>query len=326
VREAVVRPGQDAFARGADWLRLHLLQPAAPDLAVEVRPQALAVVRLTREGKRPVVGAAAALELPPGCLKLSLTEPNVQDTAAFQKTLEVVLERAGALKESRAALVLPDPVARLCLLPAAEVTARGGTDTEEFLRFRLRKAVPFEVRQARLGLLRPRVAGADNVLAAAIYQPVLDGYESALHALGLHAGQVEIGALTLLDRAVQPRGPLDQLFVNWDEGYVTLVLTRAGWPLLIRTLTDVAATPENVVREVATTVVYYRDRLQGAGLGAAVLRSAALPPDEAIALLAEPLGVIPDVLDPWGPLGGEDRGATSQALAGAASCLARRAA
>jgi hypothetical protein len=32
------------------------------------------------------------------------------------------------------------------------------------------------------------------------------------------------------------------------------------------------------------------------------------------------------VLDPWGPLRAEDRGPASQALAGAASCLARRAA
>jgi hypothetical protein len=313
-------------ARGADWLRRHLLQPAAPDLAVEIRPQAVGVVRLARDGNRVVVAAAASLELPPGCLKLSLTESNVQDADGLKKALQIVLERAGALRESRVALVLPDPVARLCLVPAAEVAARGGAEAEEFLRFRLRKAVPFEVRQAKLGLLRSRLPGADNVLVGAIFQPVLEGYEAALFGLGLHPGQVEIGALALLDRASQPRGPLDQLFVNWDEGYVTLVLTRAGWPVLIRTLTDVAATPHSVVREVGTTVVYYRDRLQGLGLGAAVVRSAALPPDEAVALLAEPLGVIPEVLDPWGPLRAEDRGPASQALAGAASCLARRAA
>jgi hypothetical protein len=296
---------------------------------VEVRPQAVGVVRLVREGKRAVVAAAASLDLPPGCLKMSLTEPNVQDPDGFKRALEIVLERAGALRESRAALVLPDPVARICLLPAAEVSARGGAETEELLRFRLRKAVPFEVRQAKLGLVRPRTPGAEHVLVGAIFEPVLDGYEAALLGLGLHPGQVEVGALALLDRAIQPRGPLDQLFVNWDEGYVTLVLARAGWPLLIRTLTDVAATPESVVREVATTVVYYRDRLQGAGLGAAVVRSAVIPPEDAIALLAEPLGVIPEVLDPWGALGAEGRAhasEASQALAGAAACLGRRAA
>ena len=34
----------------------------------------------------------------------------------------------------------------------------------------------------------------------------------------------------------RPAGAGDRLLVNWDEGYVTLILARDGWPILVRTL------------------------------------------------------------------------------------------
>jgi len=73
-------------------------------------------------------------------------------------------------------------------------------------------------------------------------------------------------------------------------------------------------------------VLYYRERLGGAGLAGAVVRSSALPPEDAAALLAEPLGFAPEVLDPWALLGVKHGGIAAQAVAGAASCVLRRAA
>jgi hypothetical protein len=112
--------------------------------------------------------------------------------------------------------------------------------------------------------------------------------------------------------------------VNWDHGYLSLVILRDGWPILVRTLVgDFTGTPESVIREANNTILYYRERLGGMGLGAATVRSAHLPPDEAVALLAEPLGVAPTVLDPWGGLAPGDHGHAAQALAGAAAALLR---
>ena len=54
-------------------------------------------------------------------------------------------------------------------------------------------------------------------------------------------------------------------------------------------------------------MLYYRERLGGQGLAAAAVRSAVLPPDEAAMLLREPLGIEPQVLDPWERLGGGDQ-------------------
>jgi len=145
-----VRGAGEGLRSGQGWLRRRLFEPDYPLIALEVRPHSLGVVRLFREGKRLLLGAAASLDLPEGALTLSMTQPNITDAAAFGKTLAGVVERAGALAGGEIGLVLPDPVVRLALLPAPEVTGRGRRETEDLIRFRLKKALPFEAREARV--------------------------------------------------------------------------------------------------------------------------------------------------------------------------------
>jgi hypothetical protein len=149
---------------------------------------------------------------------------------------------------------------------------------------------------------------------------VLEGYEAAFHRLGLAPGLVELSSLSLLSLVEPASG--DRLLVNWDEGYASLVLSRDGWPVLVRTLLDVAATPETLPREVANTLLYYGDRLGGVGLAGATVRSVRIPPDDAARLLEEPLGLVPTVLDPWATLGGGDL-RPGQAVAAAVAAALR---
>jgi Tfp pilus assembly PilM family ATPase len=312
------------LARTVGRLRRRLFETEPTVVAVEVRPQSLGVVRLSIEGERRTVSAAASLDLPKGALSLSMTEPNILDPVAFSRTLAAVLERAGALDGGGVALVLPDPVARVALVPVAEVASRGRTDLDEMLRFRLKKAVPFDVREARIATLAPR-GGATSLVVAAIYRPVLEGYEQAFRDLGFEPGQVEIAGLALAEHVALPVG--DSALVNWDHGYVSLVILREGWPILVRTLVgDFTASAEAVVREATNTILYYRERLAGTGLASAAVRSAFLPPEDAAALLREPLGVTATVLDPWGGVAPGEVGPAAQALAGAAAALLRGAA
>ncbi len=250
-----------------------------------------------------------------------MTQPNIVDASAFSRTLKAVLERAGALEGGGVALVLPDPVARVALVPVAEVASRGRTDLDEMLRFRLKKTVPFDVREACLATLQPR-GGTGQLVVAAVYRPVLASYEHAFRELGFEPGLVEIAGLALAEHAALPLG--DSALVNWDHGYVSIVILRDGWPILVRTLVgDFTGSAEPMVREAANTILYYRERLAGMGLASAAVRSAFLPPEDAAALLREPLGVAPTVLDPWGGLAPGDHGPAAQALAGAAAALLR---
>lgn len=317
----------DAAARAGRWLARQLRDPERPLIGIEVRQGSIGVVRAKREGGRLAFAAGASLELPKGSLEVSITQANILDPKAFEETLKAVLTRAGVAGAARVGLVLPDPVARVALVPASEIQEKNKAAADELLRFKLRKSVPFDIREARIAVAANRQA--ETVVVVAIFQPVLEGYERACVSLGLQPGLVELAAFSLLRAAVPPDATIqhgeDRLLVNWDEGYVTLLLARGDWPLIVRTLTGEAAMqPSEVVREVANTVLYYRERLEGRGLSQALVRSAALPPQRAAALLAEPLGMAPQVLEPLGPIAGLGMGATSQALAGAAACLVGR--
>ena len=79
--------------------------------------------------------------------------------------------------------MLPDPVARVALLPAAEVKGNRA-QVDELIRFRLRKAVPFDIREARVAFVAGGARSGDPLLVAAIYRPVLEGYEAACRAVG----------------------------------------------------------------------------------------------------------------------------------------------
>jgi hypothetical protein len=159
-------------------------------------------------------------------------------------------------------------------------------------------------------------------MVGAIYQPVLEGYESACRAVGLHPGVVELSGLAVLSAAFARRPMADRMLVNWDDSYVSLILARGEWPILVRTLTSEAApTPDDIAREAGNTVLYYRERLGGPGLAEVMLRSAALPAPEAVELLSKPLEVVPEVVDPWAWLGGGMPSAGAHAIAGAAGSL-----
>lgn len=293
------------FERTLRWARERFVAPEYPLVAVELRSHSVGVVRLQRDGASLSLKAAALQELPVGTLVPSLVQPNLLAPDAFGAALRVALERAGALGLTRACLVLPDTVGRMALLPAAELAGKRRAEAEELVRFRLKKLLPFDLRDAHIvtpPLGRP--TETEWLPAAAIARPVLEQYEAALAREGLQVGLVELGGWVCFAAATRGRASEDRLVINWDRDYVTLVLGRKGQPVLVRTLGgDAVAGPGDVAREVFNTVLYYSERLGGAGLAGATLRSAALPPEEAQALLREPLGFDAEILDPWGALG-----------------------
>jgi hypothetical protein len=310
--------------RGRAWIRTQFIEPERPLVAIEVRASTVGVLRLRRDKGRLVFGAAAVLDVPPGTVTLSLAQPNIANVARFSQAVHGALERAGVLGGARIALVLPDTVARVTLVPAVEVPSRKPAELDELLRFRLRKSIPFEVREARLAYAVAGSTSADTIAVAAAHGPVIAQYEEACRGLGLEPGLVEIAGLALLRTAFPPPATGDALLVNWDDGYVTLVVVRAGWPILLRTLSGASAmTPADVVREVSSTLIYYHERLGGSGIARAFVRSSQIPAEDAAAALASPIGFVPAVLDPWSPLGGAPP-EVADALSGAAASLGGR--
>jgi Tfp pilus assembly PilM family ATPase len=227
-------PAASPLRRASDWLSRTLVEPPLPLVAVEVRPRAVAVVRLARDGARVALAAAAAVELGAGALEPSLIKPNVVDPEALRAALRAAFERAGALSGGPVSLVVPDPAVRLTLMPAADLRGRRA-EVEETVRFRLHKALPadFDVRAARLAW---RAVSADELLVAVARDEVIRPYEDALASLGFEAGLVEPASLALSTLDGGEPGDAESLLVNWDHGYVSFQVRRGERPLLIRTL------------------------------------------------------------------------------------------
>ena len=266
------------------------------------------------------------MELPPGTLEVSLARPNLADPEAFRVALRAVLERVGALSGGDVSVVLPDPVVRLALVPAEGLRGRR-RDAEETIRFRLHKALPFDVRAARLAWSAAR---GEQALVAVALEEVVRGYEDALESLGFRPGLVEPASLALVAAAEAGPSGGDRLLVNWDDGYVSFVLTRAGQPLLLRTLPGDGGR-DDVARHATSTRQFHQDRLGGEALADVVVRSAAVPGDEAVALLGRALDAAPRLLaavgrprghgaGPLGP-GGRGRGGVRPAEGGVSAPL-----
>lgn len=310
------------MARGP-FARLHrwLTAPDRPLAAIEVRPESVGCLRLLHEGGRLRLGTAALLELPPGAVEVSATEPNVRQPEVFQRVLARVTEQAGLAAGARVALVVPDPAGRAVLLKD-DLESAGGATLEELVRFRLKKMMPFDVRTAAVAAVRvPGDArGAAGVLAAVMARPVLESWEAPVLALGLRPGHVELSGLALARLAAGVEG--DRLLVNLEPGYLTLVLSRAGRPLLVRTLSAGGSDGLGAVaREITQTLLYHRDRLGGDGLSGAGLRPTGEDTAAVADRLEEALGVRPEPLTPWTVLGAQIPEARSGGLAGAAACL-----
>ncbi len=309
----------DVWLGAGRWLARTLVEPPRPLLALEVRPRALAAVRLTVEHGRLALAAAAAAELPAGTLDVSLTRPNVVDGEAFSSCLRGLLARVGALSAGPIALVLPDPAVRVAVLTPAVPRGRG-REAEESVRFRLHKALPFDVRGARLAWDGP---GGEQTVVAIAPDEVLRSYEEPLEALGFQPGLVVTAGLSLAGAVSAAAG--DRLLVNWDEGYVSFLVLRGEIPVLVRTLPG-EESPDSVARHAAGTLQFYRDRLAGGVLSEVVVRAAALPGEAALSGLGQALGLAPRLVEPWTQVGSSDSGPAAQAVAGAAACALRRAA
>lgn len=311
---------RSSLGRAQRWLSRTLLEPEYPLVAVEIRPRAVAAVRLAREGSGVALGAAAVVPLPEGTLDVALTRTNVTDPEGFQEVLRTALERAGALSGGPVSLVLPDPVVRLTMVSAEGLKGRGA-EAQETVRFRLHKALPFDVRAARVAWSPAR---GEQILVAVALDEVVAGYEEALEELGFSPGLVEASTLALASLwNGDGAGGGDRLLLNWDDDYVSFLLLRGDAPLLVRTLPG-EVDAESVARQASSTMQFYRDRLSGSAFDDVAVRVAVGSPDEACRALEPVLGRPPRVLEPWELLGGGPTSQPSQAVAGAAACALRR--
>ena len=252
-----------------DRLRHFFLDPEGAEVALEFTSLALVGARVESRRGKVELRSLVSEPLSPGTFAPTLEDPGFVNKEEIRDAVRRVLAKIGATPSVRAALVVPDVIARFRLFAQEEVKAEP-KKRDAVIAFRMQKLLPFPAADVRVISAWPKSA-ADPVLGVGFSSAVLGAYEHVGHAFGLDVGSVETSSMALL-RGVEALG--DALLVRHDPTWLTLTLTRDGWPVSIRSFdAAVAGSPEEVRREIASTAVFWRDRLSGTRLSAATVHA-----------------------------------------------------
>jgi hypothetical protein len=250
-------------------LRRFFLDPEGAQVALEFSSIALVGARVESKRGRVELRSLVSEPLSEGTFVPTLEDPGFVNKEEMRDAARRVLAKIGAAPQARAALVVPDVVARFRLFAQDEVRTEP-KKRDAVIAFRMQKLLPFPPADVRVISAWPRLA-TDPVLGVGFSGAVLGAYEQVGQAFGLDVGSVETSSMALL-RGLDTEG--DALLVRHDPTWLTLTLMRQGWPVSIRSFdAAVARNPQEVRREIASTAVFWRDRLSGTRLASAVVHA-----------------------------------------------------
>jgi hypothetical protein len=246
------------------------LTPPRPLVGVDVGAGRLTVVRLAAGGPPAAVAGFAVEPLPAAAVLPSLNAPNIADHAAVVEALRRAMDRAGA-RTGRAALIVPDAIAKVSLLRFEKVPPRTN-ELAELIRWQVRKAVPFKIEDAQITWI-PGTSGEGGreFIVTIARRDIVQEYESVAQASGLQPGVVDLATFNVVNLALTVSRPPagDWMVVHLAGDYLTLVILRGDSVIFYRHRgADDDVSLADVVHQ---TAMYYEDRLQGAGFARVVL-------------------------------------------------------
>jgi len=273
------------------------LRPAYPPVALDLEQRVISLVRFkSRRGRKPLLEAHVQRALDVPVLPDSIFQPAVKKSTDLADRLPELFEASGT-RPGRVSLVLPDNLAKISILQLPERPA-GQRELDELVRAKMRRAVPFRLDDVAISYqLTPGAGNSVGVLVVLVHRVLVERLERAFESIGARPGLIDLATPNLLNLA---RGQIDRLggddgdvaLLNCTERYFSLVITRAGQVIFYRCKTfanagDGSPGPNgNLAREVAHSFAYYREKLDGEGIGSVLLRSTSVSMDEVAAQLA----------------------------------------
>lgn len=238
------------------------LAPVPPTVAIEIASHRVTVLEIARGGRDAIV-AHASEPLPEGAVQPSLLALNIPDPAVVSSALARALTAAGLRSVRRAALVVPDTVARVSLLPFEHVPARSA-DLDQLIRWQIRKATPFPIETAQMAHFPVHRSGDGATIAAvAARRETIAEYEAIAAALGIHAGIVDLASFNIMNTVVASGRAAagDWLLVHLAADATTLAILRGKELLFYRHRAAPDEEPLGVL--VHRTSMFHQDRLGG---------------------------------------------------------------
>jgi hypothetical protein len=149
----------------------------------------------------------------------------------------------------------------------------------------MRRAVPFRLEEAAISYqLFPGDGRQVSVLVLLTPRQLIDRFEHSLAALGARVGLIDIATPNVINLCrsrleVASRNGKDVALLNCASNYFSLVIVRNGRVIFFRCKT---LSPEGesanggngfLVREVASSLSYYREKLAGQGIESVIVRA-----------------------------------------------------
>lgn len=235
------------------WRRIrHLVQEPPPEYAFELSERGLA---WARTGDAP---AAGFRPFEPGVISVSPLRDNVLRPEAVTAEVLAAAPMNGNRKRRRAALILPDYAARIALLDFDSFPPEPA-EQAQLVRFRLKKAVPFDIDAASISFqIQPTGGGHKKVeiVAAVVAMEVLARYEAALRAASFHPGFVTVSAMPMFDLADSGRLAV---VARLNGGVLTVCVLDHGRLKLFRCVELGEDVAEEVLSILFPTFAYVED-------------------------------------------------------------------
>jgi type IV pilus assembly protein PilM len=239
-----------------DQLRAFIEDPA-PNWVFELSAAGLAWG--LRAPSRKQAPAIRFTPLEPGVLNISPAQDNVADPEALAAAVTEVASSAPPARRRRdAALILPDYCARVAVLDFESFPK----ETEEQLalvRFRMKKAVPFDVDAAAVSFDVQRSSGKKvEVVVAAAAQEIVARYEAPFRAAGFSPGYLTTATLAMLD-LLPPAGL--NVALKLCERVMSVAVCRGRDLKLVRSVEIPDLTLDDVMAVLYPTLAYAEDEL-----------------------------------------------------------------
>ena len=193
----------------------------------------------------------------PGTLRISPSEENVLRPESMARAVREVTGDPQGRRRRTAAVILPDHAGRTTVLDFDTFPAKA-EEQESLVKFRLRKAVPFDIDSASVSFHPQPRAGSKkvDVVASSMSLETLARYEAPFRAAGLHVGFITTSMLAALN-ALPNTGC--RVLVKLSGLVLALAVTDGGALRLLRTIELPEASPDSIAEHLLPTLTYIED-------------------------------------------------------------------
>jgi type IV pilus assembly protein PilM len=228
---------------------------AGPQLACEITPERIIAARATDD--RTGLDSYTARAIASGVVQARLSDTNISNSDILRSAVSEALTTVGA-RNRDIVVVLPDSSVRIAVLEFDSLPEKK-SDADGVIRFRLKKALPFDVDKTTVSYDILRSASGIRVVAAVVLTSVLEEYEAIFRDLGYAPGVVLPSTIAALGN-VDSSDPV--MVIKADAHTTTMAIVGDQQLLLFRTLENtngVLPSGEQLLEDSHASMVFFED-------------------------------------------------------------------